>query len=125
MQLQAQRDMLRASQAVRAVRELLLNDSTGFVDEPCFQRLLPALVQQLGARAPAAADAVSDSGSASATALPSPAAAARGAASGQGFANLLSSALVQLALTSGSDVLWKALHRQVRACVTISAPQAA
>ena len=40
-------------QAVQALHACLIHDTVDFVDESKFQRLLPALVLQLGAEAPA------------------------------------------------------------------------
>lgn len=98
------------------MRECLDHDPEGeggFLDESRFQRLVPALVAQLGAQAThlPAPPAAPDSGPPTDV---STAPSTAGDASHQ-LAEGVKGTLVALALKGGSDVRWKGLHRQVSA----------
>ena len=106
------------SQVLRALHRCFLYDTVSFLDEARFQRLLPPLIAQLGAEPPqqmlnAMADDVSSE------VVPS------GAANGKDdkaeqhadmdvMGRAAVGALVQMAVTAGSDAQWKPLHHQVR-----------
>ena len=81
---------LRA-EVVAALRLCFLHDTSGFVDEARFNMLLPALVQQLDAALPPAAD--------DATVFAAD--------------DVLVDCLVQLAVAVGQDSQWRALNRAV------------
>lgn len=122
------------AQVLRALHEALLHEPGGsLLTPPRFQRLLPALVAQLGAEPdmgahPALAAALeADAAAAPEPALPSlpaPPGAAEdgvglpaGSGSEQGdhaYGRAAVAAVVQLAVAAGSDDLWKPLNHQAR-----------
>lgn len=126
------------AQVLRALHEALLHEPGGLLlTPPRFQRLLPALVAQLGAEPdlaenPTLAAALeADAAAAPEPALPSlpaPAGAAEdgvggpaGLGSEQGdhaYGRAAVAAVVQLAVSAGSDDLWKPLNHQARSSGT-------
>ena len=91
---------------VKALHRCFLYDRQGFLDEAVFTRLLPPLVAQLAGELPqslAEREVPADE-------LPEAQKAAEGLdVMGQAAVD----ALVQMAITAGSDAMWKPLHHQV------------
>ena len=119
---------------LRALHEALLHEPGGaLLTPPRFQRLLPALVAQLGAEPDMAAHPVlaavleADAAAAPEPALPSlpapPGPAEEGVGGPEGlvseqgdsaYGRAAVAAVVQLAVAAGSDDLWKPLNHQAR-----------
>ena len=116
-------DVSEHVQAIRAVKECLKHDPDdegSFLDESRFQRLLPALVSQLGAQAPPLTDAPTPPDSAPSTDTNAGTALMTASEASHQYAEGVKGALVALALKGGSDVRWKTLHRQVSASAQLS-----
>lgn len=95
---------------VQALHKCFLYDTISFLDEARFHRLLPLLVHQLSMQLPAGVAAVIQ---------PQQADGSDQEAEGNDqeadvYGDAVVAALVQMAVTAKSDVLWKPLNHQVR-----------
>ncbi|KAK9810295.1 hypothetical protein WJX72_008160 [[Myrmecia] bisecta] len=105
---------------VQALHKCFLYDTVGFLEEQRFHRLLPPLVAQLAAEAPAdvsirLASLAADDAAGSSTARPAGTAGQgeQPAGAADVFGDATVAALVQMAVTAGNDLLWKPLNYQV------------
>jgi U3 small nucleolar RNA-associated protein 10 len=103
------------AQVLQSLHACFQYDSVSFLDEERFKQLLPPLVSQLSAEPPA--DVLPAlNGELDATFMP--AASSAGAAPGEQphvYGQLAVATLVEMAVSSGSDAMWKPLSHQVQA----------
>ena len=92
-----------ALQVVQALHSCFLYDTISFLDEARFHRLLPLLVQQLSLQLPPGV-----------AARLQPQQADGNHEKADVYGDAVVAALVQMAVTAKSDILWKPLNHQVR-----------